>query len=194
MGVSDLSIEPAAASRFADLATLLAPKKPGAQGCWCLSYRLEPAANDALRAPHRAEEMERLCRRRSRVPGVLAYDGADVVGWAAVAPRSELAGLAESRFPNEHGDAWALTCFRVRAGKGRRGVATALLQGAVRYAADEGAAAVVAHPVDAGDTRIDRTQASIGLLRWFLDAGFEQVGDTGYRVNGRARVIVRKQV
>ena len=99
-----LRTEPATAARFADVEAILAPKKAGAQGCWCLSYRLAPADNDALRQPHRGEELLRLCRRRSHVPGVLAYDGDEVVGWAAVAPRSELNGLADSHFPRDPDD------------------------------------------------------------------------------------------
>jgi len=188
-----LRIEPATAARFDDVSAILAPKKAGAQGCWCLTYRLAPAANEALRAPHRADELLRLCRRRSRVPGVLAYAGDEVVGWAAIAPRSELPGLIERVFPVDEDDPWALTCFRVRAGHGRKGVARALLAGAVEYAEAREAPATVAYPVDAGSQRIDRTQASAGLLSWFLDAGFRRVGDTGYTVNGRPRVIVRKQ-
>lgn len=187
-----VTIEPATRARFDDVATILAPKRAGAQGCWCLSYRLPVAENDALRAPHRAEEFERLCRRRSRSPGVLGYVEGEVVGWAAIAPRSELNGLDDRHFPRDSDDPWALTCFRVRAGRGRNGVARALVAGAVEYAAGHGASAVVGYPVDAGDARIDRTQASVGLLSWFLDVGFEQVGDTGYHVNGRARVIVRR--
>ena len=187
-------IDPATAARFDDAATILAPKRAGAQGCWCLSYRLPPAQNDALRAPHRGEELRRLCGRPTHAPGVLAYDGDEVVGWAAIAPRSELGGLGARHFPHDPDDPWALTSFRVRAGRGRRGVARALLAGAVAYAADRGAPAVVAYPIDAGGAAIDRTQASAGLLDWFLDAGFTTVGDTGYQVNGHPRVIVRKQV
>ncbi len=189
-----LTIAPATAARFDDAATILAPKKSGAQGCWCLSYRLSPAENDALRAPHRAEEFQRLCRRRSHSPGVLAYADNDVLGWAAIAPLSELAGLDDTHFPRGGDDPWALTCFRVRAGQGKKGVARALLVGAVDYARSEGAAVVVGYPVDAGGQKIDRTQASVGMLSWFLDAGFERVGTTGYRVNGRPRVIVRKKL
>ena len=72
-------------------------------------------------------------------------------------------------------------------------MARALLAGAVEYAEARRAPAVVAYPVDADGQRIDRTQASAGMLSWFLDAGFRRVDDTGYTVNGRPRVIVRKQ-
>ncbi len=189
-----VQIHPATAARFDDAAAILAPKRAGAQGCWCLSYRLPPAQNDALRQPHRGEELRRLCGRRGRAPGVLAYDGDQVVGWAAIAPRSELDGLGDKHFPRDPDDPWALTCFRVRAGCGRRGVARALLAGAVGYAAGRGASAIVAYPVDAAGAAIDRTQASAGLVDWFTDAGFAVVGDTGYTVNGHRRLIVRKQL
>lgn len=189
-----LTIAPATGARFDDAATILAPKRAGAQGCWCLSHRLRLADNDALRAPRRAEEFARLCRRRSRSPGVLAYADGEVVGWAGIAPRSELDGLDDKHFPRADDDPWALTCFRVRAGQGRKGVARALLAGAVEYAREQGADAVIGYPVDAVTQKIDRTQASIGLLAWFLDEGFDEVGRTGLNVNGRPRVIVRKSL
>lgn len=187
-------IDPATAARFDDAATILAPKRAGAQGCWCLSYRLPPAQNDALRAPHRGEELRRLCGRPTHAPGVLAYDGDEPVGWASIAPRGEFAGLDPRRFPEREDDTWVLTCFRVRAGHTRQGVAHALLAGAVEHAASKGAAAVEAYPVDARGDRIDRTQASVGTVELFARAGFEVVGDTGYHVGGHARVIVRKDL
>lgn len=185
-------IHPATTTRFDDVATILAPKKPGAQGCWCLSYRLSPADNDALKAPHRAEAMQELCRKRA-APGVLAYDGDEVVGWAAVCPRADLAGLSPKRFPlDPDAGAWVVSCFRVRAGHTKQGVATALLDGAVEHARTHGATLVEAYPVDTGGDRVDRTQASVGTLAMFERAGFTVVGDTGYTVNGHARVVVRK--
>lgn len=132
------TIHPATGARFPDVSTILAPKKAGAQGCWCLSYRLSPKQNDALRAPHRAEEVQRLCRRRSHAPGVLAYDSGEVVGWAAIAPREELVGFDPRRFPADQPGVWVLYCFRVRAGRGGQGVSRALLDGAVGYAHDQG--------------------------------------------------------
>jgi GNAT superfamily N-acetyltransferase len=66
---------------------------------------------------------------------VLAYDGDDVVGWAAVAPRAELPFARSRKIP--HADdlpVWSVWCFRVRAGHRGRGVAHALLDGAVAFA------------------------------------------------------------
>ena len=82
------------ATRFEDVATIVGPRKPDANVCWCLSYRVSSKENQALRGPARGERVAELLAEGPI--GVLAYDGDDVVGWAAVAPRSETA-FARSR-------------------------------------------------------------------------------------------------
>jgi GNAT superfamily N-acetyltransferase len=185
-------IRPATSERFEDVATILAPKREGAQGCWCLSYRLSPRDNEALKAPERARTLEQLSGR-DLAPGVLAYEGDEVVGWAGLAPRSELLGFDARRFPiDPDRDVFILYCFRVRAGHGKKGIAHALLGGAVDYARSAGTTAVEAYPVDAGSDRIDRTQAFSGTVSMFSQAGFTIEGDTGYKVGGHSRVVMRR--
>ena len=82
-------IEPATSARFDDVATMLGPKNPQSSVCWCLSHRIDSKTNNSLVGPARGEYVRQLCSR-DVAPGVLAYDGDEVVGWAAVAPRSEL--------------------------------------------------------------------------------------------------------
>lgn len=192
-----LEIRPATAARFDDVVTILGPKREGAQGCWCLGYRLgHPAESELVGAHARSEAMRALCLRRSHAPGVLAYDDdGDVVGWAAISPRSELAELSTARYQGgaDDGD-WVAFCFRVRAGHGRKGVASALLTGAVGYAADRGADAVVGYPVDNRGEPVDRTLASVGTRGMFERAGFTVVEElTGSR-SGFAQVMMRRQV
>lgn len=189
-------VRPAREDRFDDVATVLAPKRPGAQGCWCLSHRLTPQENDCLTgAAARGGALAQLCARE-HAPGVLAYDADDlVVGWAGIAPRSELEGFDPRRFPvDPNDDPWVLHCFRVRAGHGKKGVAHALLAGAVDYSRSAGALAVEAYPVDVGSDRIDRTQAHSGTVSMFVRAGFSVVGDTGYRVGGHPRLVMRRSL
>ena len=82
-----MSIEVRPARSFADLRTMVGPKNPDANVCWCLSHRLESKLHRSLVGPERAAYVEKLTRRKV-APGVLAYDGDEVVGWAAIAPRS----------------------------------------------------------------------------------------------------------
>ena len=90
MSSATFTIHPATHARFDDVRTMLGPKNPSSNVCWCLSHRLPAKENQALRGPERGELVEALTRRAVK-PGVLAYDGAEVVGWAAVAPRIEAA-------------------------------------------------------------------------------------------------------
>jgi hypothetical protein len=91
-------VRPATAARFDDVATMLGPKNPDSSVCWCLSHRLDWKTNRALAGPARGEYVQKLCRRKV-APGVLAYAEAEVAGWAAVAPRSELPFARSAKTP-----------------------------------------------------------------------------------------------
>ena len=57
--------------------------------------RLAGEANE-IGAAGRREAMTRLARRR-RAPGLLAFQGEEPVAWVAIAPRSELRRVENSR-------------------------------------------------------------------------------------------------
>src|SRR3712207_6959290 len=74
---------------------------------------------------------------RPIAPGVLAYDGGEVVGWAAVAPRSELPFARSTKIPHvDDLPVWSVWCIRVRPGHRGKGLSPVLLEGAVAYARD----------------------------------------------------------
>jgi hypothetical protein len=58
-----IEIEPATQTRFDDVATVLGPKDPAANVCWCLSHRLDSKANRALVGPARGEYVRALTAR-----------------------------------------------------------------------------------------------------------------------------------
>ena len=189
-----VEIRPATAARFADVSTMLGPRNPASNVCWCLSHRVDSRINKELRGPARAEYVEKLTRRRI-APGVLAYLDGEVVGWAAVAPRSELP-FARSRLIPHVDDlpVWTAWCFRVRPGHRRRGVAHALLDGAVGYARDQGAPAVEGYPVDNRGEKVDLTMAFVGTRALFEAAGFTKASDTTAVAGGFARVLMRRDL
>lgn len=190
-----MAIEVRPASRFEDVATILAPKNPDSQVCWCLTYRLSPAENQALGARERPEYVRGLCAR-DLAPGVLAYLDGQVAGWAGVAPRAELHAFSHStRIPHvDDLPVWTVWCFRVRAGFRRKGVAAALLQGAVELARERGAPAVEGYPVDNGDQRVDLTMAYVGTRKLFERAGFALAAETGAVSGGFPRVVMRLEL
>jgi len=187
-----IDILPATAERFADVATILGPKTPTSSVCWCLAYRLGSAANRALQGPARAEYVRELCSR-AIAPGVLAYDGTDVVGWAAVAPRAELQFARSRKIPHVDDLAvWSVWCIRVRPGHRGQGISHALLEGAVAYARSHGAPAIEGYPVDNHGAKVDITMAYVGTRKLFEDSGFTHAADTSSVSGGFSRVLMRR--
>lgn len=186
------TIRPATSERFDDVATVLGPRNPDSAVCWCLTYRLPSKENRALTGRERAQRVQELCARPIP-PGVLAYDGGTVVGWCGVAPRAELHSFAHSRRIPHVDDlpVWAVWCFRVRGGQRGRGVAQALLEGAVEHARGHGAPAVEGYPVDNGDKKVDTTMAYVGTRAMFERAGFTKTADTTSVLNGFPRILMR---
>ncbi|HST72963.1 MULTISPECIES: GNAT family N-acetyltransferase [Kocuria] len=190
-----IEVLPASADRFDDVATVLAPKNPDTAACWCLTYRLSPRENRELGARERPEHVKALCARELP-PGVLAYLDGEVAGWAGVAPRQELHAFSRgTRIPHVDDRAvWSVWCFRVRAGYRRRGVAQALLQGAVDFARAHGAPAVEGYPVDNGDQRVDAVMAYVGTRSMFEKAGFRKAADTAAVSARLPRVLMRLEL
>lgn len=148
--------------------------------CWCLYPRMSNAAMAQLPGAgslgeRRRQEMTRLARRRT-APGIVAYAGAEPIGWAAVAPRSELARVNASRAtpPVDEAQVWVIPCVTVRKTDRGRGIAVALIEAAVAYAADKGATIVEAYP-RAGDQRTGDDNAYFGTEPMFRQAGFRIV-------------------
>jgi GNAT superfamily N-acetyltransferase len=89
---------------------------------------------------------------------------------------------------------WSIVCFVVRPGHRRRGIAHALLEGAVAYAASRGAVMVERYPADTGGERISTAFAYVGTTGMFTRAGFERVVETAARTGGRRRVLMRRRL
>ena len=184
-------VRPATLDRFDDVAAVLGPKRPDASVCWCLSHRIDARLNRELVGPARAEYVRGLCNR-DVAPGVLAYEGEDVAGWAAVAPRSELPFARSRKIPHvDDLPVWSAWCLRVRPGHRGRGVSRVLLEGAVAYARSHGAPAVEGYPVDNQAKRVDLTMAYVGTRRVFEAAGFHKAADTDAVSGGFPRVVMR---
>lgn len=187
-----IEIHPATEDRFADLSTMLGPKNPTSSVCWCLSRRLDAKTNRSLVGPDRGAYVQRLTTRPV-APGVLAYDGAEVVGWAAVAPRSELPFERSRKIPHvDDLPVWSVWCLRVRPGRRGRGISHALLAGAVAYAAALDAPAVEGYPVDNRGEKVDLTMAYVGTRALFEAEGFTWAADTDAVSGGFPRVVMRR--
>lgn len=178
---------------FDDVRQVIGPKRPDANVCWCLSYRIPSKENRELRGPERGMLVEELCRR-DPPPGVLAYDEGTPVGWAGVAPRAEVHSFARTNSLIPRVDdlpVWTVWCFRTKAGNRGRGIAHALLAGAVEFAGSYDAPAIEGYPVDNRGERVDLTMGYVGTRALFERAGFAKAAETDSVLDGFQRVLMR---
>ena len=114
--------------------------------CWCLSYRIPAKQNVELRGTDRGDLVKELVKQKPP-PGVIAYDGDEVVGWAGVHPRADTSFARNRKIPQVDGlDVWSVWCIRVRPGHRGEGISHHLLQGAVDFARSYGAPAIEGLP------------------------------------------------
>jgi GNAT superfamily N-acetyltransferase len=188
-----MAIEVRPARVFEDVKTMVGPKRPDANVCWCLSYRIPSKENVSLRGSARGEKVAALMEHGPI--GVLAYDGEEVVGWAAVAPRTETTFARSRKIPRvDDLDVWSVWCIRVRPGYRGKGVSHSLLAGAVEFARSQGAPAVEGYPVDNRGEKVDLTMAFVGTRALFEKAGFHKASDTSSVLSGFPRVLMRLEL
>jgi predicted GNAT family acetyltransferase len=170
--VADISVRPVTAGNWADFARLF-EARGSPHYCWCSIYRFLDTRH--VSSPEKKEAISKLAAESVPI-GVLAYDGEEPAGWCSIAPRETYAKLGRSRkMPRvtpEEVSTWAVMCFFVPRSHRGRGVALALLQGAIEYARAMGAAIIEAYPFDAaGVSATHRGHSSL-----YLKAGFQGEG------------------
>jgi GNAT superfamily N-acetyltransferase len=185
-GAQPIVVRPATIERFDDIEPVIS------RSCWCQWWRqtageFSRSSRSQLIAALRAQ-----CAAEP-VPGVVAYLGDLPVGWCGFGPRSSMRRLERSRTIPKVDDlpVWSIVCFDVRPGYRRRGVATALLAGAIEYARKHGAVGLEAYPTDPGGTRRDATFSYTGFTSMFEAAGFRRVVETASHADRLPRWLMR---
>jgi len=190
---TDWETRPVGPERFEDFADVVNPHRR-ATHCWCLSHRLPAREIEEIGAGSREQAMRRLCGR-AHPPGVVTYRDGTPVGWCSIGPRAEIPRLVASKLirPVDEVPVWSVICVVVRGGYRKQGVTTRMLEGAIAYAAAEGAPAVEAYPVDPPG-RIDLTMAFVGTRAMFEKVGFEVVGRTDAVASKLPRLVMRRSL
>lgn len=123
-----------------------------ARGCWCMYYRETGKVTppEGVTATEDRRARAKALAGADPPAGLLAYADGAPVGWVAVAPRSQYPRLVRSPVAKavDGLPVWSVVCFVVPAPYRGRGVARALLRGAVEHARAHGAVALEAYPID----------------------------------------------
>lgn len=186
-------IESVGSASWAALETVFGTRGDPA-GCWCQWFKLSRKAWDDTAPEGKAALLREQVTAAEPSPGVLATLDGEPVGWAAVEPYAAYPSLARSpiskRGEGDPADPWAVTCFVVRLDYRKRGVARALLAGAVEHARERGASVVEGYPVDP-EVRpsLSNAERYHGTVSLFRTAGFEVV-----RRPSATRAVMRRAV
>jgi GNAT superfamily N-acetyltransferase len=187
-----LTVVPLTSKRWPDLeAIFMARGCSVARGCWCMEYRQcgSQFATWKARAAANRAGLKALVDA-GHPPGLIAYRGKTPVGWVSIGPREEYKRLQRSPVMKAVDDqpVWSVVCFVVPSDERGKGVARALLQGALAYAKKHGATIVEAYPVDKPGRSKDDTMW-FGAKSMYDKAGFQEVARRKPQ-----RPIVRRKV
>lgn len=169
-----LSFRPLTPDLWAVFERLFGPRG-ACGGCWCMFWKLRGKAFDE-NTGEPARQMQKSIVESGTVPGLLAFDGGEPVGWIAVEPRSAYPRLAHSRIlkPVDEAEVWSVTCFFVAKQARRQGLTVELLRAAVDYVRGQGGKIVEGYPVET----MKETPAPFiytGTATAFRKAGFAEV-------------------
>ena len=186
--MSGIRVEPAEPRHAEGLSLLFGST---GYGCYCRFWHFDGNAREWLaRCAQRQEENAVEMRSQLGVgsvemQGLVAITSAsELVGWLKLSPATALNKLYGQRLYKgleclgaDRQDTLTVGCMLVREDFRRRGVARALLAGALETAARSGARAVEAFP--RSDTDVADAALMMGPLELFVDAGFEVIHADG---------------
>jgi GNAT superfamily N-acetyltransferase len=182
-----IMVHPATSERWDDVVAVMGTRGDPSR-CWCQFFMFRQRDWGSTTTDSRRAALHEQVHGDETAPGVLAYTAEGPVGWCAIAPKAAYPRLLHS--PNTGpavNGVWSVTCFVVRVGHRRKGIATQLLAGAVDHARSHGAEAVEGYPVDP-DARGSVSAAELyrGTVSLFTDSGFTEVSRPS-----SARAVVR---
>jgi GNAT superfamily N-acetyltransferase len=111
------------------------------------------------------------------IPGILAYEDGQPVGWVAVARREVYSALERSRILKriDNEPVWSVVCFFVSKPFRGKGLTGKLLKNAIEYVKKQGGNIIEAYPVEPKTSKIPDVYAYTGLVSTFKRAGFVEV-------------------
>jgi GNAT superfamily N-acetyltransferase len=171
-----LSFHPATEEKWKDIEKLFGARGACA-GCWCMWWRSARSEFNKQKGEGNKKALKKIVKS-NEVPGILAYDNREPVGWCAVSPRSSYSGLERSRIlrPVDDNPVWSVVCFFIAKPYRRKGVTVNLLKAAVKQAEKCGAKIIEGYPVEPKKSGlIPDVFAWSGIASAFVKAGFKEV-------------------
>jgi len=172
---SKYSFYPVTIENWKDFENLFG-EKGACAGCWCMYWRLRRKEYDSLRGNGTKKKMKGLVNK-GVIPGILAYDDKQPVGWCSVAPREDFPVLDNSRVLKRIDDkpVWSVVCFFINKNYRKKGLSVELLNAAKKYVNSNKGKIIEGYPVEPKSGKTADVFAWTGLASAFKQAGFKEI-------------------
>jgi GNAT superfamily N-acetyltransferase len=171
----EISIKPIKKEQWDDLVRLFGPRG-ACGGCWCMYWKLSHKEYTANKGDQNKAAQKAIVFK-GEIPGLIAYNKEDPVGWIAIESRENYPRMENSRIlkPIDDQKVWSIPCFFIDKNFREKGLSTKLIIAAVDYASSKGAKIIEAYPTDSEDKKMPAPFVYTGLAKAFLNAGFQEV-------------------
>jgi GNAT superfamily N-acetyltransferase len=172
---SKYSFYPVTKENWKDFENLFG-EKGACAGCWCMYWRLRRKDYDNLRGTGTKKKMKGLINK-GIVPGILAYDDKQPIGWCSVAPREDFPVLDNSRVLKriDEKPVWSIVCFYINKNYRKKGITIELINAVKKYVKDNKGTIIEGYPVEPKTGKTADVFAWTGLASAFRKAGFKEV-------------------
>ena len=150
--------------------------KGACAGCWCMYWRTSSLQWKKQQGAGNKRAIKKLIFSDT-IPGILAYDNDQPIGWCSVAPRNEFIRLNNSKIlkPVDDKPVWSVVCFFIEKNYRRKGVSVDLLNAIKKYAKSKRVKIIEGYPVEPKENKYPDTFAYTGLASAFAQEGFKEV-------------------
>ena len=157
-------------------------------GCWCMWWRIKRSDFESNKNAGNRRAMRALVHSGT-IPGIIAYEDDQPVGWCAVAPRDELGSINRSHVLKRIDDqpVWSITCFYVAKTHRDCGLIENLIASAVEYVRKSGGDIVEAYPHTSTVKKLADVSSFMGFPEVFERQGFQAV-----RQASKSKLIMRR--
>jgi GNAT superfamily N-acetyltransferase len=186
---ASLEFHPLTISRWKDFEKLFG-KNGACGGCWCMWWRISRSEFEMQKGEGNRRAMKAIVQS-GEVPGILAYQGREPVGWCSVAPRERFHSLNRSRVLRgiDKTPVWSIVCFFIAKEYRNKGMTRQLIRAAIDYVRQNSGKVIEAYPSDPRGRRLAPVSSFMGLPSVYKQAGFVE-----FARPSESKVIMRYRI
>ncbi len=145
-------------------------------GCWCMWWRMKRSEFELQKGEGNKKAMQASVDS-GEIPGLIAYDGIEPIGWCSVAPRENFSALGRSRIlkPVDDKPVWSIVCFFINKKYRNQRISVELIYAAMCLVKKSGGKIVEGYPIEPKKDKMPDVFAYTGLAAAFKRAGFKEV-------------------